>query len=434
MTFPGISLTPPLADTLRLIMPCASTTLLLRAALNQGEAAGGAWSQWRSTIKDPKAFLASDRVGIKRHLPLLYRNLVTHHVEVGRDLEPYFRAARAREELRSTRFRRFLGEALGALNRGEIDYIAGKGITLGETIHPDPVLRHSHDIDLLVRSEHMEEAASALSEAGFAPRAAKGPRVERRFDHGSGLPVELHSCLYCTPFYNSNLEGVWSRARADHVVGVPVRVIGDIDLLVHAPVHASLVARRQGLSWIVDIVSLIRRREVEHAAIDWTELTRIAIDTRAALPLYVMYRYLATTFGVSIPDQVIAELRRSAANVGVLQQLAALDGLRADPRQRRLKSLAEASDWRSRAVIARAMLLPPPAYFRVRHPGISSLALALMYVDRPFRFIARQVNRFQFRLRRRLSLTRGDSRGLMTGVASTVLRSDNAAATGRSFT
>jgi hypothetical protein len=81
---------PPLADTLRLMMPCAPTTLLLQAALLQGDAVRQAWSKWRQTIEDPKAFLASDRVGIKRHLPLLYRNLVTHQVDLGRDLRTLF--------------------------------------------------------------------------------------------------------------------------------------------------------------------------------------------------------------------------------------------------------------------------------------------------------------------------------------------------------
>ena len=46
--------------------------------------------KWRNTVEDPKAFLSSDRIGIKRHLPLLYRNLMTQHVNVGRDLEPTF--------------------------------------------------------------------------------------------------------------------------------------------------------------------------------------------------------------------------------------------------------------------------------------------------------------------------------------------------------
>ena len=392
---------PPLADTLRLLMPCAHTTLLLQAALLQDDAVGKAWSQWRQVITDPKAFLASDRVGIKRHLPLLYRNLVSCGVDLGRDLEPYFRAARAREEMRSARYRRYLGEAIGALQHSGVDFIVGKGVTVGETIHADPVLRHSHDIDLLVRSENLSAAAGALCRAGFLPSETRGPQIEPRFDHESGLPVELHDRLYRTPFYDGDLAGTWSRAREGEILGMPVRLIGDADLLVQAPVHASAVYQRQGLSWIVDVVSLLRRRESEGAAIDWTAVTRIAIDAHAALPLYVMYRYLATTFNASIPAQVIGELRRSAARCGPLQHLAALDGLRADPQQRRIKSLLEHSGWSSRAAIARAMLLPPPAYFRARHPEASSLSLTLMYFKRPLRFIVRQVNRFQFRLRQR---------------------------------
>ena len=391
---------PPLADTLRLMMPCAPTTLLLQAALLQGDAVRQAWSKWRQTIEDPKAFLASDRVGIKRHLPLLYRNLVTHQVDLGRDLEPYFRAARAREELRCARYRRFLGEALGALQRSGVDFVVGKGVTVGETIHADPVVRHSHDIDLLVRSKDLPAAAAALAGAGFAPSTKRAVRHELRFDHESGLPVELHDRLYRSPFYDGDLARPWSRAREGKIVGVPVRLMGDADLLVHALVHASLVPQRCGLGWIVDTMSLLQKRASENAAFDWPAVTWIARDAEAALPLYVMCRYLATTFNASIPEHVMGALRCSAANAGPLQHLAALDGLRSEPRHRRIKVLAQASGWRSRAAIAKAMLLPPPAYFKGIHPGIGTLPLAMLYLKRPAGFAARQARKFRNRLRR----------------------------------
>ncbi len=303
---------PPLADTLRLMMPCATTTLLLQAALLQSGAAGEAWLKWRQTIADPKAFLASDRVGIKRHLPLLYRNLTAHQVDVGRDLEPYFRAARAREELRSARYRRFLGEALGALQRSGVEFVVGKGVTVGETIHADPVVRHSHDIDLLVRPGDLATAAEALQKARFPSSATHSPRGEPRFVHESGLPVELHHRLYRTPFYDGDLTGVWDRARAGEALGMPVRLISDVDLLVQAPVHASVVPQRCGLSWIVDVASLLQRRDAEGTAIDWASVIWIAGEAGATLPLYVTYHYLATTFKAPIPRQVIEELGRSA--------------------------------------------------------------------------------------------------------------------------
>jgi hypothetical protein len=391
---------PLLADTLRLMMPCPSTTLLLQAALLDGDAVPQAWSQWRQTIEDPKAFLASDRIGIKRHLPLLYRNLVTHQVDVGRDIEPYFRAARAREELRCTRYRRFLGEALGALHRSGVEFVVGKGVTVGETIHADPVVRHSHDIDLLVRSKDLSAAAAALAGAGFAPSTKRPPRHELRFDHESGLPVELHDRLYRSPFYDGDLARPWSRARQGEIAGVPVRLLGDADLLVHALVHASCVPQRCGLGWIVDTMTLLQKRAAEKTAFEWPAVTWIGRDAEASLPLYVMCQYLATTFNASIPAHVMDALRCAAANAGLLQHLAALDGVRSEIQHRRIRVLAQASGWRSRAAIAKAMLLPPPAYLRGIHPDIGTLPLALLYLKRPVGFAARHAKKVRNRLRR----------------------------------
>jgi hypothetical protein len=396
---------PPLADTLRRLMPCAPTTLLLQAALLQGDAVGKAWWQWRQMIADPKAFLATDRVGIKRHLPLLYRNLVAYGVELGRDLEPYFRAARAREELRSARYRRYLGEALAALRQGGVDFVVGKGVTVGETIHTDPVVRHTHDIDLLVRTQCIPAAAAALAAAGFAPSTNTGAGAGSRFDHTSGLPVELHDRLYRTPFYDGDLAGPWTRARQGEILGMPMRLIGDADLLVHAPVHASLVVQRRGLSWIVDIVSLLRKRAAEGVGIEWETVLHIARDARAPLPLYVMYKYIRETFEAPIPPHTLEGLRRAAAKIGTVQRLTALDGLRSEPPNRGIRLLMGASGWRSRAAMATALLLPPPSYLKAQLPEVDRPPLAMLYVARPLRIVARQFRRARYRLRRWLSAT-----------------------------
>jgi hypothetical protein len=428
---------PPLADTLRLLLPCAQTTLLLQAALLQGDAVGKAWSQWRHVISDPKAFLASDRVGIKRHLPLLYRNLVSFGVELGRDLEPYFRAARAREELRSTRFRRYLGEALAGLRQGGIRFVVGKGVTVGEAIHTDPVVRHTHDVDLLVRSDSLSAAAAALQAAGFARSTNAGGDSGARFDHTSGLPVELHDHLYRTPFYDGDLAGPFSRARRGDVLGMPAFLLSDADLLVHAPVHASLVLQRHGLSWIVDFVSLLRKRAAEGVAIDWEVVLQIGCDARAPLPLYVMYQYLAENFDAPIPLQTLEELRRTAARIGTAQRLAALNGLRVETRTSGIRTLMVASGWRSRVIMAKALLLPPPSYLRAQLPEVGRPPLALVYVARPLRFAARQFRRARYRLRRWLGARMNASQpDLVAASADTAIAraEEPAAATGRATT
>ena len=296
-------------------------------------------------------------------------------------------------------YRRFLGEALGVLCQGGIDFVVGKGVTVGETIHADPVLRHCHDVDLLVQTAHLPAAANALYRAGFLP-ANPGPHDEPRFDHASGLPVELHDRLYRTPFYDGSLNDVWNRARTAVVLAASVHLISDVDLLVQAPVHASLVPQRYNLSWIIDVVHLLRQRESEAATIDWRLVKRIAGDTDAELPLYVTYQYLAATFHVPIPQDVIDELRRSAAKAGRLQHLVALDGLRAEP-QTRFKLLLQASGWPSRRAIAVAMLLPPMEYLKGKHPNEGVGALALRYLTRPLWFAGRQLAKARHRFRQR---------------------------------
>jgi hypothetical protein len=211
--------------------------------------------------------------------------------------------------------------------------------------------------------------------------------------------VELHERLYRTPFYDGDLAGVWRRSRQGNIVGVPVQLMGDADLLVHALVHASVVPQRCGLSWIVDVVSLLNHRASDGKTIDWTEFTRLAGQSRATLPVYVTCHYLKTKFDAAIPQTVIDELRRSATNAGPLQHLAVLDGLRCEPRHRRIQTILESSGWRSRAAIARALLVPPPAYLKATHPGIRTLPLALLYLTRPLRFIVRQARRIRNRVR-----------------------------------
>ena len=390
---PTSRLDPPLADTLALMMPAAPVGLLLRAALLDAESAGEAWNRWRETTQDPKAFLAADRVGIKRHLPLLYHNLTRHGLDIGRDLEPYFRAARAREELRGERFRRFLGRAIRALREGGIEFVVGKGVTVGETVHDDPVLRHSHDIDLLVRTADLPAAGEALRAAGFEPSTKTGPGDEPRFDHASGLPVELHDRLYRTPLYNGGLDRVWGEARHAVILDQSVRVIDDATLLVQSPAHASVVPQRYGLSWIVDVSILLRRRGV----VDWDAVVDLARGHRVALPLFAAYGYLAEALDAPVPSEVIGALREEASRTDRLRHLAVIDGLRVGPNDR-IKPLWLASNGVSRRAMTRAMLFPPLAYLKSRYPDAGPIRLMFLYAVRPLWFLVQQMNKARYHL------------------------------------
>ena len=88
------------------------------------------------------------------------------------------------------------------------------------------------------------------------------------------------------------------------------------------------------------------------------------------------------------------------ARVGRLQHLAAIEGLRAAP-QMRLKSIVQASGWRSRSAIAAALAVPPVQYLEAKYSTRGAVPVALLYFTRPLRFAGRQLNKIQRRVRRR---------------------------------
>lgn len=393
---------PPLADTLRLMLPGGPTARLLRAALGDRDAAEEAWRVWLHETPDPKAFLASDRVGIKRHLPLLYANLSRHGIPLGRDLEPYLRAARAREEMRSTRYRAFLAGALTALNDAGVTFVCGEGVTVGETVHADPVLRHSHDIDLLVPADAMDAAAAAVEAAGFADTGVSRADGTRRFDHESGLPIELHPRLYVTSAYAGTLDGVLARTRDAGVAGVACRVMSDADVLVHAVAHASTVRQRHGLSWITDSVTLLRCRA---DGVDGDAVVAVANEAGVALPVFAGLTHLVEAYDAAVPAGTLDRLADAAARATARQRLAVIDGLRVGVNPR-LKPLIAHSSPRSKLAMARALLAPPPGYLRERRSELGPVGLAASYLARPASFAFHQANKARHRAACRLGLAR----------------------------
>lgn len=231
---------------------------LLQACLLEGEAATQAWQRWLLLSGDPLASLRRDRVGIKRHLPRLYANLSGMGCSISRDLEPYLRAAVAREQIRSRRFRDALARALAALNAADIDATLLKGAAMGEVVLAAPWLRHSHDVDIHVELTHLERAALALESAGFQPHPTTAIATHRRLDHANGLPICLHANLLEAGPLDLPEASMLADSVGVQVGGQPVRMLRAEDMVAHVCCHASVRGSRQSLGWVVDAVTLLR--------------------------------------------------------------------------------------------------------------------------------------------------------------------------------
>jgi Uncharacterised nucleotidyltransferase len=101
-----------------------------------------------------------------------------------------------------------------ALEAGGVANVPLKGPLLARTLHGDPAMRHSSDIDVLVGRGDLARAAAALEPLGWhrADGSASDPVLHVPLVHDGGLPdVELHWRLH---WYEAEFgAGALSRAR-----------------------------------------------------------------------------------------------------------------------------------------------------------------------------------------------------------------------------
>jgi hypothetical protein len=214
-------------------------------------------------------------------------------------------AAAAR--LRDAALRGSLEEILPALAGAGVIPCALKGPMLADRIYPDPGLRPSSDLDLLVQESALDEATAALEARGFRIDPRPAWRDERRHGHHlhlarkPGPAVELH--FRPASGFRSSVPGgeVLSRARR-HATGAgsPVLVLAPEDELVSLAVHATRhLVERQG--WLLDLLLLLER----YPELDWAAVASRARDWRCSRA--VAHALLqARALGAAVPDAALA--------------------------------------------------------------------------------------------------------------------------------
>jgi hypothetical protein len=350
---PTAVLHPALETALSALLPTAEQTQLLRACLLDGDEARRSWIDYQARIPNLKQRFR-DEPRSRRLAPLLLDGLERNSAQVDRELLTVLRTARTREELRSAIYGEVSREALTALEG--IPFLVLKGAALGETLYCSPALRHSHDVDLLVRSTDRRAAGLALERAGFLPQR------EDLLVHENGLPILLHTRLFHLSQYHSSFEELWSRSLDGRLCAA--------DNLVHACVHASYSPSRGSLQWVCDAYLLARRQP------DWDVVLQSAARGGLALPLHVTLRYLATELHAPIPAPVVENLADAAARAAPCERDAALFGARQGAAAR-----PQDPGWRERLTVARWLLFPSAAYVRQNYSA-GGAALPWCYMHR----------------------------------------------------
>lgn len=380
----------PLAGPLALLVPDRRQTLLLRGALHPPEGARDAIETWQAETPAPARELGTGAAGGQLLAPLIARNMADGGARLDARLQTYLRTALVREELRARALRRICGETRDALTAAGILPVLLRGLAASETVYPEPTLRHTHDLDLLVGADSLGEAVRALGGAGFrADPSAAAPPGTRLFVHASGLPLALHDELFRAPLHRRKPESMLARARTVPCLGGPLRLLAPADQLLHVLVHAAGAGSRASLLWACDAWLTIRAER----ALDWDTLVAEATARRAALPVAILLRYLATELEAPVPPATLDALDRAAGAATRVEREVALWGAWGVPGVRLSRALARAAGPVERAFLLRWRLLPAPDALMAAGRVPPGPALVSFYVGRPWRVLTRRLER-----------------------------------------
>ena len=279
--------------------PNEAQELLLRAALLPGDAALGAWEQWRSQ-NDIEAIDA----GSLRLLPLLYRNLKNLGVTgplIGRLLGVY-RQSWYRNELL---FRR-VETVLRALTVAGIPTMVLKGTALSLLVYREHASRPMKDADIAVPSPHAETALGVVRSLGWMPKPETGGLppiypVARHFLDASGHELDLHWHVLNGGRRADADDDLWSAAVPLRVGAVETRALHPADQLLHVLVHGIVWNPVPQIRWVAD-AALVLRETGE--AFDWDRLMAQTRERGLGCPVRSGLECLQSRFAARIPPPV----------------------------------------------------------------------------------------------------------------------------------
>jgi Uncharacterised nucleotidyltransferase len=290
--------------------PSEQQELALRAALLPGNDGRSAWSSWRDRLD-----IDAVDAGTYCLLPLIAHNLQVSGVDdplLGR-LAGIRRRAWYQNQLSFSR----LGSMLQQLEIQRIRALVLNGAALAVTAYCDAGLRPMTDLDVLVTFEDTARALQ-VSEADGWIRAVRHRRVVRgvraeALCRGGYQRLYLHHHVLPALVYRraerSSAE-LWQAAVPICMGGVDTRALGSAHQLLHVCVQGASAAARQ-IGWVADAVHVLRASEQVGVPLDWDGLVRLARTGGVSLAAAATLRYLAETFGATVPAAVLADLTRS---------------------------------------------------------------------------------------------------------------------------
>ena len=285
--------------------------LLLRAALCPPNRAVNAWSTWRARVAIEDIDGASFRL-----LPLLARRL--QNIAPEDPIRDVVRGVYRQAWVRNQLLVRDAATLVDALRSAGIGSLVLKGAALAPYYRNDPGARPMFDVDLLVPSDRVGEAASVLDREGWRCGDGMTPDfltwrvVPRRhsisFSRDLEGQLDLHWHVLRRSIAPDSDRRFWDAALPLPLGKAKARGLAAPDLFLHVVVHGAHSDNGGHVQWVADAVTMLR------ASTDATFTERVVREARAHGVLLTVRKALAVVDDI-VGDELVSGLQREADRV-----------------------------------------------------------------------------------------------------------------------
>ena len=249
-------------------------------------------------------------------LPLLYWRIGSLPPEVRppQSITDHMRMAFLESHVRSLRMERQLGEILNAFQGEGVRALVLRGPALAWSVYPNPALRPSSDLDLLVLPEQVVQARAILEHLDYKClskrfEVAKDFFREEDFVHkkkpSNNLVVDLHWIHWeLHPFFGISrdvgVHDLFHRALKVKSSSLTFETLHPVDALINAAIHMGMIhSRDMRLIWICDIALLARYLRMPE---DWEVLQERSVAWSARIAVENSLKTAQAWTGLKLPD------------------------------------------------------------------------------------------------------------------------------------
>lgn len=253
---------------------------------------------------------------LKSHwiLPLFYKQIGSWPLklcppkEIVHQMRISFLASRAH----ALQMEKQLSEIINAFQKDEVRILVLKGPALALTIYPDPAMRTSSDLDLLVLQKQMPQARAILERLGYKCLGkrfehSKDFYCEETFVHENNpayyRSVELHWDLHSFSGISREVkvEDLFLRAVKIEKSGLIFETLNPVDSLIHRAINMCLWHNKEiRLIWIYDTALLAHQLKTPQ---DWEDLLEASVRWRARLALENSLKMAQVWVGLKLPHR-----------------------------------------------------------------------------------------------------------------------------------